>query len=240
MAGSIYRLQGTESRKGNISFSLDTQNATSVGGHRLQTEISSHICSWGTEAEGGEREWEIKRETRRQENSIRYLILAQSNMEKDCRLKDQIGRDHNGGKKIKKSKTNGSSPTNIVHAKEACRGFYHLEIREGSQSEKYVDFTMSWLGHSSCKCNVWSCPPKTVTHPVPHLAHSHISHLNFLTSEKCSVCVTERALVRIPCSVRISAPKHNNVSLCQTVFTALFWGFLLKRLSSHQMWKFAS
>lgn len=75
-------------------------------------------------------------------------------MEKDCRLKDQIGRDHNDGKKIKKSKTNGSSPTNIVHAKEACRGFYNLEIREGSQCEKYVDFTMSWLGHSSCKCNV--------------------------------------------------------------------------------------
>lgn len=48
---------------------------------------------------------------------------------------------------------------------------------------------MSWLGHSSCKCNVWSRPPKTVTHPVPHLTHSHISHLNFLTSnEKYSVC----------------------------------------------------
>lgn len=48
---SIYRLQGTESRKGNISLSLDTQNATAVGGHRLQTEISSYIS--GRWCEGG-------------------------------------------------------------------------------------------------------------------------------------------------------------------------------------------
>ena len=52
MAGSIYRLQGTQSRKGNISFSLDTQNATSVGGHRLQTEISSYSRSLGREGGG--------------------------------------------------------------------------------------------------------------------------------------------------------------------------------------------
>lgn len=68
MAGSIYRLQGTESRKGNVSFSLDTQNATSVGGHRLQTEISSYSCSLGregAEVEGGEEEWEIKRGRKR-------------------------------------------------------------------------------------------------------------------------------------------------------------------------------
>lgn len=72
MAGSIYRLQGTESRKGNISFSLDTQNATSVGGHRLQTEISSYSCSLGREgeAEGREGEWEIKRGTGRQEEAV--------------------------------------------------------------------------------------------------------------------------------------------------------------------------
>lgn len=69
MAGSIYRPQGTESRKGNISFSLDTQNATSVGGHRLQTEISSYSCSSGREG-GEEREWEIKSETGRQEGSV--------------------------------------------------------------------------------------------------------------------------------------------------------------------------
>lgn len=46
--------------------------------------------------EGGWAEWEIKRETGRQEESLPYLILAQSNMEKDSwpkRGKDQIGRD---------------------------------------------------------------------------------------------------------------------------------------------------
>ena len=39
MTGSIYRQCGSENRKGNVSSSPDTQNATSVGGHRLQTEI---------------------------------------------------------------------------------------------------------------------------------------------------------------------------------------------------------
>lgn len=51
----------TGSRKGNISFSLDTQNATSVGGHRLQTEISSYSCSSGTE---GGRQQEERRDGR--------------------------------------------------------------------------------------------------------------------------------------------------------------------------------
>lgn len=40
MTGSISRQCSTENRKGNVSFSPDMQNATSVGGHRLQTEIS--------------------------------------------------------------------------------------------------------------------------------------------------------------------------------------------------------
>lgn len=40
VTGSISRWCGTENRKGNVSFSPDTQNATAVGGHRLQTEIS--------------------------------------------------------------------------------------------------------------------------------------------------------------------------------------------------------
>lgn len=75
VAGSIYRLQGTESRKGNISFSLDTQNATSAGGlvvvvgHRLQTEISSYVRSrgrgagewWGGCKEG---DWEAGKQHR--------------------------------------------------------------------------------------------------------------------------------------------------------------------------------
>lgn len=103
MAGSIYRLQGTESRKGNISLSLDTQNATSVGGHRLQTEISSYISGGGGRRRGA---WEIKRETRRQEDSVCHLVLAQSNMEKGCRLRDQIGQDvDNGNLQKKKKKT---------------------------------------------------------------------------------------------------------------------------------------
>lgn len=33
---------------------------------------------------------------------------------------------------------------------------------------------------------------------------------------------------------------HNNVSLCRNVFTALFSGFLLQRLSFYQMWKFVA
>lgn len=54
------------------------------------------------------------------------------------------------------------------------------------------------------------------------------------------MCETERAAPQIPCAAIISAPTHNNASLCQAVFTALFSGFLLKLLSFYQMWKFAS
>lgn len=48
------------------------------------------------------------------------------------------------------------------------------------------------------------------------------------------------------CKNTVSAPGLNGVSLCQTVFlvgffcSVLCWGFLLKRLSSHQMWKSVS
>lgn len=101
MAGSIYRLQGAESRKGNISLSLDTQNATSGGGHRLQTEISSYISGGGGSRRGA---WEIKRETGRQEDSVCHLVLVQSNMEKGCRLRDQIGQDVDNGNLQKKQK----------------------------------------------------------------------------------------------------------------------------------------
>lgn len=59
LTGSIYRWYGTENRKGTISFSPDTQNATSVGGHRLQTEISEPVCSPGREGVG---EWGVTRE----------------------------------------------------------------------------------------------------------------------------------------------------------------------------------
>lgn len=89
MAASIYRPQGTESRKGNVSFSLDTQNVTSVGGHRLQTEISSYSCSLGRVGGGGGgrregmREWKIKSKTGRQKATVPYFTSAQSNMERD-------------------------------------------------------------------------------------------------------------------------------------------------------------
>lgn len=50
--------------------------------------------------------WEIKRKTRRKEDSVCHLVLAQSNMEKGCRLRDQIGRDvDNGNLQKKKKKT---------------------------------------------------------------------------------------------------------------------------------------
>lgn len=83
---SIYRLQGTESRKGNISLSLDTQNATAVGGHRLQTEISSYISGRWWEGAGGRRGTGDKGEDR-EAGRQRRLDLAQSNMEKGCRQK---------------------------------------------------------------------------------------------------------------------------------------------------------
>lgn len=110
MAGSIYRLQGTESRKGNISFSLDTQNATSVGGHRLQTEISSYSCSFGREGSGieGMGEEEIKTKPERQEENVLYLTLAQKNMKRYCFAKEaenNIEYNSTSTPKTKKSST---------------------------------------------------------------------------------------------------------------------------------------
>lgn len=58
------------------------------------------------EAGGGGGAWEINRETGRQEDSVCHLVLAQSNMEKGCRLRDQIGQDvDNGNLQKKKKKT---------------------------------------------------------------------------------------------------------------------------------------
>ena len=48
---------------------------------------------------------------------------------------------------------------------------------------------------------------------------------------KSATCETERARLQIPCAVPVSAPEHDNVSLCQAVVAALFSGFLLKLLS---------
>lgn len=69
--------------------------------------------------------WEIKRETGRQEDSVCHLVLAQSNMEKGCRLRDQIGQDVDNGNLQKKKKnillillesnaTRGT-PRNVAH-----------------------------------------------------------------------------------------------------------------------------
>lgn len=55
------------------------------------------------------------------------------------------------------------------------------------------------------------------------------SHLNFLTSNEKR---GDGKGTQMSFSVRIFAPEPNNASLCQTVFAALFWDFLLKRLSS--------
>ena len=94
VAGSIYRLLGTESRKGNVSFSLDMQNATSVGGHWLQTEISSRSCSLGDGVGGagkrggtggtGDKERERLGGTKR---AYYILASAQSNVNKTERKK---------------------------------------------------------------------------------------------------------------------------------------------------------
>lgn len=96
MAGSIYRRQGTESRKGNISLSLDTQNATAVGGHRLQTEISSYFSGGGRWGGGLE---EIKRRTGRQEDSGASIWPSQT--WKKRQNKNQTGWDVDNGKKGK-------------------------------------------------------------------------------------------------------------------------------------------
>lgn len=59
VTGSIYRRCTTEHRKANVSFSLNKQNAPSVGGW-LQTEISKpHLLLRGRKAK-------IKREAGKQ------------------------------------------------------------------------------------------------------------------------------------------------------------------------------
>lgn len=55
------------------------------------------------------------------------------------------------------------------------------------------------------------------------------SHLNFLTSNEKR---GDGKGTQMSFSVRIFAPEPNNASLWRTVFAALFWDFLLKRLSS--------
>lgn len=116
VAESIYRRQGTESRKRNVSFSLDIQNATSVGGHRLQTEISSYSCSSGGRngrtGDKGEGPGGRKRAC--------YLALAQSRGKKH-----QLGGDSNDGKhKKKKIMQLGSSPDDT----QGQQHFFHVQF----------------------------------------------------------------------------------------------------------------
>lgn len=76
MASSIYSLQGTKRRKGNISFSLDTQNATCRGGTGCKLRLAVTVTPWGGWGRLGEQE--IKRKTGRQGESVFSLTSAQS------------------------------------------------------------------------------------------------------------------------------------------------------------------
>lgn len=84
-------------------------------------------------------------------------------------------------------------------------------------------------------CNVSLRPPKWKRKRKKSRILSHIWHTleisTFRLQMKSATCETERARLQIPCAVPISAPEHDNVSLCRAVVAALFSGFLLELLS---------
>lgn len=134
--------------------------------------------------------------------------LQPSQMERDCWLKREKFKQGGVGKCIQ------------------CEG---LKLHSFSNLErvrrKICTFHNVFLGHNSCSgVMFYYVLEEKARHPVSHLAHSHISNPNFLTSnEKCNVC-DRGALLRTPCGVVISAfcyPPNSTMYHCVTLFSLL-------------------
>ena len=149
----------------------------------------------------------------------------------------QIGwdsKDHRKTKKIQIEslyKASGSSPTETV--REGGKQYFFMLCTSWGGGETVHILQCLAGSHSSWQGVMFHYVlqnKKKKSRILFHIWHT-LEISTFRLQMKSATCETERARLQIPCAVPVSAPEHDNVSLCQAVVAALFSGFLLKLLS---------